>query len=70
MCLPGCHTRIHHFKQPPDPWPQRAYRPGVRGVLLDYRVLGGDWGGLEVTRVACRTAIWWVGCAETQRPGG
>ncbi|KAI7842708.1 hypothetical protein COHA_003639 [Chlorella ohadii] len=36
----------------------RAYRPGVRGVLLDYRVLGGDWGGLDVGLIACRTAIW------------
>lgn len=28
---------------------------------MDYRVLGGDWGGLDVGLISCPTAIWWVG---------
>lgn len=39
---------------------QRAYRQGVGGVLRDYHVLGGDWGGLDVGSVKCHTSIWWV----------
>jgi hypothetical protein len=36
-------------------WVQRAYKKGVRGVLRDYKVLGGKWN-VDVSTIKCRQA--------------